>query len=280
MIYKIGLLPRHAKHLAGGGLSKFEEFSASHGWDEDATEEDGFVVDGAYLFTRQLHSRWIAIDFVGVWDTVASLIRPDPDKFLLPSSIHLKFTRRNPIVKIFRHAVAIDERRIMFPLDPWVEPQTCFMRPRDEESRRDQDIAQVWFAGVHADVGGGYKEEDSGLSKFSLVWMVEETVKAGLTINRDLYDRLAWGKNLIDIPYKAPTFALPRENMTKGWWVLEVIPKFDKYKGFYIPNAKPRQIPEGALIHESVFGCMAAIPTYCPSNFPKNYHKVGHPDPG
>src|SRR5215207_1898369 len=37
MIYKIGLLPRNAKHKAGSGLSKFEEFSKSHGWDEDAT---------------------------------------------------------------------------------------------------------------------------------------------------------------------------------------------------------------------------------------------------
>ena len=40
MIYKIGLLPRDAKHTTGSGLSKFEEFSKSHGWDKDATEEE------------------------------------------------------------------------------------------------------------------------------------------------------------------------------------------------------------------------------------------------
>ncbi|WP_046869047.1 DUF2235 domain-containing protein [Microvirga massiliensis] len=315
MIYKIGLLPQNAKHMAGSGLSKFEEFSRSHGWDEDATEEEhkvhntgarlfspheriygDYVLDDAYLFARQLGSRWITIDFVGVWDTVASLIRPNPDKFLIPDLTHLKFTRRNPIVKTFRHAMAIDERRRMFPLDPWVEPQTCFRRPsrqltfgselfdwllgEAETSRSAQDIAQVWFAGVHADVGGGYREEISGLSKFSLIWMVEEAVKAGLIIDRAVYDRLAWGKNLKDILHIPPTFALPQENMNALWSSLERFPKLDKYKKLYIPNAERRRIPEGALIHESVFGCMNAFQTYHPSNLPKNYRKVGHPDPG
>jgi uncharacterized protein (DUF2235 family) len=315
MIYKIGLLPRDAKHMAGSGLAKFEEFSKSHGWDEDATDEGhkvhntgarqfspheriygDYVVDDAYLFARHLGSRWITIDFVGVWDTVASLIRPKPDKLFIPDLTYLKFTRRNPIVKIFRHAMAIDERRRMFPLDPWVEPQTCFRRPRDnlifgnelskwllneaEAFRTDQDIAQVWFTGVHADVGGGYKEEDSGLSKFSLIWMVEEAVKAGLKIDPDLYDRIAWGKNLGDTWYAPPAPALPQENMTALWSLLAKFPKFNKYKKLDNPDAERRQIPEGALIHESVFDCMNAFQTYRPPNIPKNYRKVAHPNLG
>lgn len=101
MIHKIGLLPKDLKNKAGSGLTKFEEFSRSHGWDEDVPDERRLVYDDAYLFARQLHSRWITIDFVGVWDTVASLIRPNPDKFLLldiiSSQIHASQSKRQNI---------------------------------------------------------------------------------------------------------------------------------------------------------------------------------------
>lgn len=40
--------------------------------------------------------------------------------------------------------------------------------PFAPQNKAPQDIKQVWFAGVHADVGGGYKEECGGLSKYPL----------------------------------------------------------------------------------------------------------------
>ena len=46
-----------------------------------------------------------------------------------------------------------------------------------------QDIKQVWFTGSHADVGGGYEEPISGLSKFPLIWMIEEAIEAKLAID-------------------------------------------------------------------------------------------------
>ena len=45
-----------------------------------------------------------------------------------------------------------------------------------------QDIKQVWFAGVHADIGGGYEETESGLSKFPLAWMIEEAAKPAFAL--------------------------------------------------------------------------------------------------
>ena len=48
---------------------------------------------------------------------------------------------------------------------------------------QDQDIRQVWFAGVHSDIGGGYPEAESGLAKFSMAWMIEQAVEHGLKIN-------------------------------------------------------------------------------------------------
>ena len=59
---------------------------------------------------------------------------------------------------------------------------------------RDQDIRQVWFAGVHGDVGGGYPEVQSGLSKFPLLWMIEQARAAGLRMDQTMIDHLVWGQ--------------------------------------------------------------------------------------
>ena len=48
-----------------------------------------------------------------------------------------------------RHAVALNEKRSKFRTNMWEPENGC-------------NFAQVWFAGVHADVGGSYRE--SGLS--------------------------------------------------------------------------------------------------------------------
>ena len=58
-----------------------------------------------------------------------------------------------------RQAIALDERRRMFRLHPWDDAQ-IFMHNRFSKTNNSdpQDIQQVWFAGVHADIGGGYPE--------------------------------------------------------------------------------------------------------------------------
>ena len=80
---------------------------------------------------------------------------------------------------MFRQAIAIDERRRMFRLDPWTAPQS-FMHNRFSRTNNSepQDILQVWFAGVHADIGGGYPEDQSGISKYPLIWTIEEAVNS------------------------------------------------------------------------------------------------------
>jgi hypothetical protein len=45
-----------------------------------------------------------------------------------------------------------------------------------------RDLKQVWFPGVHCDVGGGYPEPESGLSKIALRWMLKEAITAGLLV--------------------------------------------------------------------------------------------------
>jgi uncharacterized protein (DUF2235 family) len=100
--------------------------------------------------------RPITIDFLGVCGIP------------IPSMQTLPYTRRNSSVKVFRHAKAIDERRRFFRLNRWQDPQDFIANPFAPQNKAPQDIKQVWFAGVHADVGGGYKEECGGLSKYPL----------------------------------------------------------------------------------------------------------------
>ena len=81
-----------------------------------------------------------------------------------------------PDIAIGRHAVAIDEHRAFFRTNLWVP-----IANPDEAGPKD--LKQVWFPGVHCDVGGGYPEPESGLSKIALQWMIEEARRAGLLLD-------------------------------------------------------------------------------------------------
>jgi uncharacterized protein (DUF2235 family) len=204
----------------------------------------------------------------------------------------LAYTAANPSVKVFRQAIAIDERRRLFRLKAWDEPQTFLSNPYAPEARRKpQDILQVWFAGVHADIGGGYREAESAISKYPLLWMLEEAVKEKLTVDRRTVNQLAWGHPRKGSPFRyvAPDAAADaHDSMNPAWRLLEAVPKKDKYKewperrsvlGHYIPCAEPRLIPEGAVIHESVVRRMEARRDYRPVNLPREYKIFDMPAP-
>ncbi len=113
----------------------------------------------------------IPIWFLGVWDTVGALGIPDDMALLnLIDNLHdysFHDTALSPSVKSARHAVALDEMRASF------QP-TLF-------TTNNEDVKQVWFPGVHSDVGGGYRE--AGLSHGALDWMVKEALNCGLVFN-------------------------------------------------------------------------------------------------
>lgn len=303
LIHKVGLIAPEQANLAGSGLTAYKQFSSdasSHGISPDAlseaADEDGPLptskFDNAAQFARITSSRWPAIRFVGVWDTVASVIVPRPDRLYFPSLEELAFTRANPSVKIFRQAISIDERRRMFRLKHWDDPQLYLRNPFIDSARAEpQDILQVWFAGVHADIGGGYPEEQSAISKYPLLWMIEEARQHGLAVNPQNVNQLAWGRQRRGSPfsYVAPDFAADaHDSMNAAWRLLEYFPKREKYRewparesllGFYIPDAEPRVIPEGAVIHESVVKRMDARADYRPVNLPKTFKTYNMPTP-
>lgn len=112
----------------------------------------------------------VEITFLGIWDTVGAL-GPPISFFGLLENKHLFYDRKiGSNIQRVRHALSLDEKRSDF------EP--TFLEPKD-----GVDLKQVWFAGVHSDIGGGYKPDREGrlLSDIPMVWMLNEAEKAGLT---------------------------------------------------------------------------------------------------
>lgn len=199
------------------------------------------------------HKEEVRIRFCGLWDTVSSygwVYHP----------IKLPFEGRNPIIDIGRHAVSIHERRCYYQDNLW------------GQSYPGQDIRQVWFCGVHSDVGGSYPEKESGLSKIPLEWLFVEAQKAGVRIN-DTKAKIVLG-NGRPVP---PVSGLPayvtadpnaccHKSLHGVWWLAEFLPhKGTPGSGLYIPHGRWRKIPPGSLVHESVL-----LSKWKPANLPEH----------
>ena len=293
LIHKIGLIWPDQINLAGSLLSAYKQslgLGGRHAWLNSLTpltrpdEERPLIESDEYAnqLTSLLATRFPTIRFVGVLDTVASTVVPRPDRLYFPSLEEPAFTLHNPSIAIFRQAISIDERRTMFRLCKYEEPQV-FIRDRIQSKGEAQDILQVWFAGAHADIGGGYPEVESAIAKYPLIWMIDEARKFGLALNEQVVSQLAWGVKPkgSSLRQATPDFAGNiHDPMTLSWRILEYLPKNANYKewkerkshfGFYIPDSEPRFIAEDALIHESVVRRIGALPDYRPINLPKRY---------
>jgi uncharacterized protein (DUF2235 family) len=114
------------------------------------------------------------IKFVGVWDTVGAL--GVPQRVIDPAAAaRYEFHDTSPsgVIEIGRHALAIDEQRDSFVPTLWTQP----IPPGTH-------IEQVWFPGVHSDVGGGYGQSD--LAMIPLRWMADEAMAAGLALDETI----------------------------------------------------------------------------------------------
>jgi uncharacterized protein (DUF2235 family) len=127
---------------------------------------------------RSTYSHETNIKFVGVWDTVGALGIPVGIPWLpmtFRSFIDKRWefhdVRLSRSVENAYHALAIDERRWQFKPTLWTQhPQAG-----------NQVLEQVWFAGAHSNVGGGYR--DAGLSDITFLWMKEHAERCGLGFN-------------------------------------------------------------------------------------------------
>ncbi|MFC1969515.1 DUF2235 domain-containing protein [Chloroflexota bacterium] len=164
---------------------------------------------------------------IGVWDTVGSLGYFYGKRFFDHTL--------NPDIKYGFHAVAIDEKRKKFPVNLW-----------DESKKTDkQVIDQVWFAGVHSDVGGWYKER--ALSDIAFAWMMDKASEHGLKMKDGWRDSL--NQNALGEMHYSRT----------GFW--------------RIWRPANREIPKGAKVHKSVIDRMNGIDGYNPT-LPEVYSTV------
>ncbi|KIX95043.1 uncharacterized protein Z520_09353 [Fonsecaea multimorphosa CBS 102226] len=177
-------------------------------------------------------------------------------------------------------------------------------RRRWSQPKRPQDVQEVWFAGGHGDIGGGWEKGDKEhwmLSHTPLVWMVHEAENAGLKFDPGKMARLGcsphavdeFGERIEDTTtrqsfqqnlencYAASTLhdcltyngGLPRGTVC-FWKLMEYLPfrRMDLQDGKWkairwpLPMGETRDIPDDAQIHISVIRRMQADPTYRPGN--------------
>lgn len=200
MVHKVGLLTQGNEELV------------PFAWDIFKNQRNAVVYDGF----KQTYSRTVDIDFVGVWDTVSTV-------GWIWNPQHLPYTAENPSIKVIRHAMAIDEHRALFVQN------LC-----SPIANGNQDLLQVWFAGVHCDVGGFYREpSEAGLSKCALKWMIDEAKKFGLRVDKNMENLII--PKVPNANYSAPDPAgVAHESLTGFWHIAEWVPKIysDPAHGF------------------------------------------------
>jgi uncharacterized protein (DUF2235 family) len=195
-------------------------------------------VSCADIFKQTFSRCACPIYFMGMWDSVSSVGGPLADPVGMP------FIYNNPSIQYGRHAIAIDEKRAFFRSERWEGPYSS-----------DQDIKQVWFPGVHADIGGGYPEPESGLSKITLQWMIKEAVAKGLLVDSNRCKTIL-GKQGGDYTPPNPDGEI-HKSLISFWKAAEFLPKrvwsADSGRMWWINHSRGRTLPPGSLVHESVY---------------------------
>ena len=238
MLHKVGLLTQGNEELIPFAWDMFKR----------APDDPDRLAEGF----KKTFSRPVQVHFLGLWDTVSSV-------GWAWDAQHFQYTGNNPSVDIVRHAVALDERRAYFVQNLW--------------GTVPANLEQVWFSGVHCDVGGGYPEISSGLSAITLNWMVGKAAAEGLIFDPAMRAEVLPAQSTPK--YAAPNPAAAKnESLTGLWWIVEYLPK--PYKdpannfapSWMLHRGRPRHVNPKAKVHASVFERMKLVPTYQPTNLP------------
>ena len=202
MLHKMGLLEKGSDNLVPYAVRLYRK--------HPKTDEEWKIVRGfAKNFGRECKPH-----FIGVWDTVKSV-------GWFRRRVTLDFTFKNPDMKHGRHAVSIDEKRTQYRTNLWGHLNS-------------DDVQEVWFSGVHSDVGGSYAER--GLSDITLKWMLEAARHYGLLIEQAALDAL----------HPDPMGKL-HNPLWPFWWLLGWKQRIIRKLQF--PASQP---PAEVWIHESV----------------------------
>ena len=220
----------------------------------------------ATLFRRS-YSYEPRIRFIGVWDTVGALGIP-LDGFRLISLLNKRWefhnTELSTSVDAAFQALAIDEKRGPFKPALW----------RTQEGAEDQHVEQVWFSGVHSDIGGGYP--DHGLSDIALLWMVDRARSWGLEFREDAFahvrpseSEMERGEVVRTCTWVEPNSLGDLHESRKGMYSL--IPPFHRSPDF--SKSTCESIASSAVTRR------AEDPTYAPREFASYLDNAEHSTP-
>jgi uncharacterized protein (DUF2235 family) len=252
MVRKCGILKRQSVRLYRQALAHYRQRG-----------EEDHPDDPVYRDFRAAHSLAgegpIPIRFVGVWDTVGSLGIPLRGlRSLTRRKYRFHDTDLSASVEHAYHALAIDERRAPFEPTQWTS-----------EPKGGQKIEQVWFAGVHSDIGGGYGERK--ISDLSLGWMLDKARGAGLALDQDVSSAIA-----LD-----PDPLAPLHDSKKGLY--KATRGIDRPIGLK-PRAGGEDGPPVAdrtqSLHPSVLARWDADASYRPTNLADYFRRTGDPRAG
>ena len=135
-------------------------------------------------YTKTTGRKKIPIRFLGLWDTVEAYGMPVEelkrgiDWVLWP--LLFGDLILSPRVERACHALSLDDERTTFHPLLWDEVAEADMVAQDKVHAGR--ITQVWFAGVHSNVGGGYPEDQ--LALVPLDWMMSEAIANGLVLDK------------------------------------------------------------------------------------------------
>ena len=165
LIRNIGIL-----HIANAQAAEIEDnpvlmngFWIYQRRDADADTEE------AKFFRQKYSIDNVEIQFLGVWDTVGALGIPSNSLDRVDRRYEFHDTELSRRVKNAYHALSIDETRPEFMPTLWTS------KPKD-----GQKVEQVWFAGVHSEVGGGKRPS---LTNIPFRWMQEKAMANGLELD-------------------------------------------------------------------------------------------------
>ena len=188
----------------------------------------------------------VEIEFIGVWDTVSAVGVPIDEMRNNLFFAHHAFVdhKLNPLVQHACHALAIDEKRHTFKPELW-----------DQSSEKDKNrIEQVWFSGVHTNIGGGYPKDQ--LSLVSLEWMMQKATEYGLVFRKSRKEEVSKKSNYNGTMYDS------RSGVAALY----------RYKPRDIQQLTDKFIPEnvrGANIHISAYlRIKDSSANYSPANLP------------
>ncbi len=216
------------------------------------------------------------IAFVGVWDTVSAYGGPIAeltraiDNWIFPLS--MPDYQLNAKVRCARHALATDDERDAFHPLLWDERHEA--PPAEGTTER---IQQVWFTGMHSDVGGGYPDES--LSYVSLLWMMAEAGAAGLRtldVIKERFVALASSAGPIHDSRKGLAGYYRYQPRRIAAWLQPVDPRT---LGLHDPELVEDKVPHGLLtsvnVHESVIARIASgTDRYAPITLPKAFRII------